>query len=62
MLCPPEHAHQIVNTGLDDLLFYVVADNPPAEVTFYPETGRWGIKPHKKHFKMQEAEYYEPED
>jgi mannose-6-phosphate isomerase-like protein (cupin superfamily) len=62
LLCPPEHAHKITNTGSEDLVYFVIADNPPAEVTFYPDTGKWAIKPQRKHFRMLEADYFEPGD
>jgi uncharacterized cupin superfamily protein len=62
VLYPPEQPHQIINTGSDDLVYYVIADNPPAEVTFYPETQKWGIKPQRKLFEMKETDYFEPGD
>jgi mannose-6-phosphate isomerase-like protein (cupin superfamily) len=62
VICPPEAPHKIVNTGADDLAYYVVADHQPADVVFYPETGKWGIKPQKKIFEMKEVDYFEPED
>ena len=34
-LQPPGTAHQIRNTGREDFLFYVIADNPPADSTWY---------------------------
>jgi uncharacterized cupin superfamily protein len=58
----PEQPHQLRNNGKVDLTYYVIATNQQADVTFYNETGRWGIKPQKKHFVMQEVEYYQPED
>ena len=33
-VCPPGEAHQIKNTGTDDLLYYVIADNPPADIAY----------------------------
>ena len=62
VMCPPETPHQIVNTGTEDLIYYVVADQHPADVTFYPDTGKWGIKPQKKCFQMKEVDYFEPGD
>ncbi len=62
LLFPPGEAHQIINTGGEDLVYYVIADHHPAEVTSYPDTGRWGIKPQRKHFEMTEAPYFEPGD
>lgn len=60
LIFPPDHAHQLTNTGPDDLSYYVIADQPQADVAFYPDTRRWSIKPQKKHFVMTEADYFEP--
>jgi uncharacterized cupin superfamily protein len=62
MMCPPGEAHQLKNTGDSDLVYYVIADNPPADVGFYPDSQKWTIKPQRKYFKMQEVEYYEGEE
>ncbi len=62
IVCPPGDAHQITNTGSEDLVYYVIADNPPAEIGFYPDTQKWGIIPQRKFFRMQEADYYEGEE
>jgi mannose-6-phosphate isomerase-like protein (cupin superfamily) len=62
VLCPPEQAHKIMNTGTVDLVYYVIADHHPADVTFYPDTGKWGIKPQRKCFELKEVEYFEPGD
>jgi uncharacterized cupin superfamily protein len=59
---PPHTPHQIKNSSARDLTYYVIADHHPAEVTHYPDTGRWGIKPQRKYFEMTEAPYYEPGD
>ena len=62
VLCPPEQPHQIINTGAENLVYYVIADQHPADVTFYPGTGKWGIKPQRKCFELKEVDYFEPGD
>jgi uncharacterized cupin superfamily protein len=62
LLCRPEEPHQVRNTGAADLVYYVIATNQQADVTFYPETGKWSIKPQRKYFKMDEVPYFEPGD
>ncbi len=62
VLFPPGAGHQIRNTGTADLVYYVIADHHPAEVTTYPETDKRGIKPDGKIFEMKEVPYYGPED
>ncbi len=62
IIFPPGEAHQIINTGETDLVYYVIADNPQADITHYPDTGKWAIKPTMKYFKMDETDYYEEGD
>jgi uncharacterized cupin superfamily protein len=61
-VCPPGDAHQITNTGKEDLLYYVIADNPPVEVNFYPDSNKWLIKPQRKCFTIEETDYYDGEE
>lgn len=59
----PGEAHQVLNTGESELLYYVLADHPQADVATYPDTpGKWAIKPHLKCFIMKEVSYYEAEE
>ena len=37
-LFKPGQAHQIENNSDDDLVLYVVADNPPGECCYYPDS------------------------
>lgn len=39
----PGEPHQLVNDGLEDLVLYVVADNPVGETWYYPDSGKWGV-------------------
>ena len=50
------------SAGSDDLLYYVVADNPPADIINYPDSNKWVVKPHRKGFIMQETDYYAGEE
>jgi uncharacterized cupin superfamily protein len=59
---PPGTAHQILNTGTEDFVFYVIADNPPADSTWYPDSGKWQMKPQRKLFRMVETDYYDGEE
>jgi uncharacterized cupin superfamily protein len=59
---PPGTAHQITNTGREDLVFQVIADNLPVDSTFYPESNKWQIKPQRKLFRMQETDYFNGEE
>jgi uncharacterized cupin superfamily protein len=59
---PPGEAHQLKNSGTEDLVYYVIADNPPADVISYPDSDKWFVKPHRKCFTLQEAAYYAGEE
>ncbi len=40
----PGEAHQIRNESADDLVLYVVADNPAADSCHYPDSQKWLIR------------------
>lgn len=61
-LLPPGVPHQVSNTGEEPLIYYVIADNPPADISYYPDSDKWMIKPQRKWFKMTEVDYYQGED
>ena len=62
MVFPPGEAHQLINTGSEDLVYYVIADNPQADVVFYPDSNKWLAKPAKKCFEMKEVDYFAGEE
>jgi uncharacterized cupin superfamily protein len=59
---PPGTAHQITNTGTEDFVFYVIADNPLSEICHYPDSNKWAINPQRKVFRMTEVDYFDGED
>lgn len=59
---PPGVAHQILNTGKEDFIFYVIADNSPTDSTYYPNSQKWMLKPQRKIFRMTEADYFDGEE
>jgi uncharacterized cupin superfamily protein len=40
----PGMPHQITNDSADDLVFYIVADNPIGETCHYPDSGKWLVR------------------
>lgn len=60
--CPPGEAHQIQNTGTEDLLYHVIADNPRSDVVNYPDSGKWNARPPGKTFQLTERDYYDGEE
>lgn len=60
---PPGDAHQIRNASVtDDLLFCVVADNPPVDYWHYPDSDKWGLRSPRKFFRIAELDYWDGEE
>src|SRR5580658_5701022 len=43
-LFKPGEAHQVTNDGAQELILYVVADNPIGESTYHPDSKKWSIR------------------
>jgi uncharacterized cupin superfamily protein len=37
----PDQPHQLINSGQEDFIYYVIADNPIGESCYYPDSGKW---------------------
>jgi uncharacterized cupin superfamily protein len=37
----PDEPHQLTNIGAEDLVYYVIADNPIGESAYYPDSKKW---------------------
>lgn len=61
-MSPPGEAHQIRNTGTEDLVYYLIADNPRADISSYPDSGKWFAKPQRKVFELVEVDYFKGEE
>jgi len=59
---PPGEAHDFTNTGDTDLLYFLVADNPPIDIWHYPDSEKWGITAPRKIFRPLEVDYYDGEE
>ena len=63
VLHPPGEAHQITNaSATEELVFYLVADNPPVDYWHYPDSGKWGLREPRKFFRLTEADYWDGEE
>jgi uncharacterized cupin superfamily protein len=59
----PGEPHQLINDRTEDLVVYVVADNPIGESCFYPDSGKWLVRsPGRKLIRSEDLEYYEGEE
>jgi len=62
-LFKPGEAHQITNDGSEDLVVYVVADNPLAESTHYPDSGKWVVRsPERAFVRATPGDYFDGEE
>ena len=59
----PGEPHQLINDGSEDIVLYVVADNPIGESSHYPDSGKWLVRcPERRLIRSQSLEYYEGEE
>ena len=59
----PGQPHQLINDGSEDLLIFVVADNPIGESCYYPDTKKWLVRsPERRLIRSEPLEYYEGEE
>jgi uncharacterized cupin superfamily protein len=62
-LFEPGQAHQVTNIGLEDLVLYVVADNPLGESCHYPDSGKWLVRsPVGQLIRSGPVDYYDGEE
>lgn len=59
----PGEQHQITNDGPEDLVLYVVADNPLGECYHYPDSNKWSVPIPKRPLVRSDAlAYYDGEE
>jgi uncharacterized cupin superfamily protein len=62
-LFKPGEAHQLLNDSAQDLVLYVVADNPIGESTYYPDSKKWGVRsPARRILRSEAVDYYDGEE
>jgi uncharacterized cupin superfamily protein len=59
----PGEPHQITNDGAQDLVLYVVADNPIGESCHYPDSNKWSVPiPDHRLVRSDALDYYDGEE
>jgi len=59
----PDEPHQLINDGLEDLVLYIVADNPIGDVCYYPDSQKWQVPGRSDQFMRSEPlDYYDGEE
>jgi len=62
-LFEPGQAHQLINDGDEDLVVYVVADNPSGESCHYPDSGKWLVRsPERRMMRAEHLDYFDGEE
>jgi uncharacterized cupin superfamily protein len=59
----PGEAHQLINNGSEDLVVYVVADNPIGESGYYPDSKKWVVRsPERRLLRGDALDYFDGEE
>ena len=62
-LFEPGQPHQFFNDAGEDLVIYVVADNPIGESFHYPDSGKWGVQsPQRHNLRSDSLDYFDGEE
>src|SRR5437667_5419495 len=62
----PNEPHQLSNSGTEDFVYYVVADNPIGESAYFPDSGKWKVNKSSSSdrvvVKGKETDYFDEEE
>ena len=59
----PGEAHQLINDSQEDLIIYVVADNPVGESSYYPDSQKWLVRsPERRLIRGDALDYFDREE
>jgi uncharacterized cupin superfamily protein len=59
----PGEPHQLLNNGTEDLVVYIVADNPVGESCYYPDSKKWLVRcPENRIMRSESLDYYNGEE
>ena len=60
---PPDEPHQLANNGTEDLIVYVIADNPVGESSYYPDSRKWLVRsPERRLMRSDPLDYFDGEE
>jgi len=63
MLFKPGEPHQFLNDSSEDLVFYIVADNPIGESAHYPDSNKWLVRsPERRLMRGDSLDYFDGEE
>ncbi len=59
----PGEPHQLINDGTEDMIVYVIADNPTGESCHYPDSGKWLVRsPERRLIRSEALDYFAGEE
>jgi uncharacterized cupin superfamily protein len=59
----PGEPHQITNDTAEDMILYVVADNPIGDSYYQPDSNKWGVPiPERRIVRSDPADYFDGEE
>ncbi len=62
-LFPPGEAHQITSGAAQDLVLYIIADNPLGESCHYPDSQKWLVRsPERRLMRSEAVDYFDGEE
>jgi uncharacterized cupin superfamily protein len=62
-LFKPDDPHELMNNGKEDLVLYVIADNPIGESGYYPDSKKWIVRsPERRLMRSDPLDYYDGEE
>lgn len=62
-LFKPGEPHQLFNDGSEDMLVFVVADNPFGESHYHPDSNKWSVPiPKRRFLRGADLDYFEGEE
>lgn len=60
---PPDEPHEFHNDSSEDLIVYVIADNPVGESCYYPDSNKWLVRsPERRLIRAEGLDYYDGEE
>ena len=59
----PDEPHTFTNTGTEDLVMLVIADNPIGESGYYPDSKKWLVRsPERRLMRGESLDYFDGEE
>lgn len=59
----PDQPHQLINDSAEDLVIYVVADNPIGESNYFPDSRKWTVRsPEHRLIRSESLDYFDGEE